>query len=251
MTLVILAAGKAIRYGKLKQIEEVGPNHEFISDYNIKDAITAGFNKIILVIRHEIEPIIKKAIIEKYNNINIDLVYEENPLGTGYALLCAKNKIQEDFAVINSDDLYGKECFILLANFFKTNNRDLAIVGYRLINTLNGQDANRAIIKEENHNLISLEESIIKNGSNMDFNIYTSMNAMALRKSILPIMEIEYNKFKINNLKNKEFMLPSFINHCLKLNYQVKILPTDSKWYGLTYPNDKFEIINYLKERKN
>src|ERR1044071_5299033 len=146
MTLLVLAAGIGSRYGGIKQIDGFGPNGETIMDYSLFDAIRSGFTKVVFIVRDEILETVKekflpkvkgkmeaefviqsldKLIPEKYSNTG-----RTKPWGTGHAMLCAKDVINEPFAVINADDFYGQEAFRSIAAFFKKGGKDNAMVGY-------------------------------------------------------------------------------------------------------------------------
>ena len=135
MTLVIMAAGMGSRYGGLKQIESVGPNGEFIIDYSIYDAIKAGFTKVVFIIKEENYEIFRSTIGKRIENyIKVEYVFQNNdnvlvsipkertkPLGTAHAVLCCKNVINENFAIINADDFYGRDAYFKVGNFIKNN----------------------------------------------------------------------------------------------------------------------------------
>ena len=178
-TLLIMAAGMGSRFGGLKQIEPIGPNQEFLIDYSIYDAIIAGFNKVVFIIKKEnydifretigkrVEPHIKTEYVFQTND-NIPLKYQEKlkdrekPLGTAHAIYCAKDKINEPFAIINADDFYGRDAYIKAANSLdKIDDDNYGLIAYKLGNTLtpNGS-AKRGVCKiDDNNNLISLTES--------------------------------------------------------------------------------------------
>ena len=138
MTLVIMAAGMGSRFGGLKQIEPVNDNKEFIIDYSIYDAIKAGFTKIVFIIKRENYDIFRDTVgkrVEKH--IDVQYVFQEltnvpdgyvvpedrvKPLGTGHAILCCKDVVKENFAIINADDFYGRDAFMVISKFLKENN---------------------------------------------------------------------------------------------------------------------------------
>ena len=152
LTLLIMAAGMGSRYGGLKQLDKVGPNGETIIDYSIYDAIKAGFNKIVFVIRKDFEEEFKLNISDQYSNI-IDIIHvfqdmydipagyrchalRKKPWGTGQAILCAKNFIDEPFIVINGDDYYGRESFEVISDYYQKNKQHFSMVAFRLDKTL-------------------------------------------------------------------------------------------------------------------
>lgn len=150
MTLVIMAAGIGSRFGGLKQIEPVGPNGEFIIDYSIYDAIRSGFNKVVFIIKKENYDIFKETIGKRIEEkIKVEYVFQSNenvpinipkertkPLGTAHAILCCKNVVKENFAIINADDFYGYDSFKQLSEFLKSTKNDFGIVSYKLGATL-------------------------------------------------------------------------------------------------------------------
>ena len=156
LTLLVLAAGMGSRYGGLKQLDQVGPGGETIIDYSVYDAIEAGFNKIVFIIRKDIEKEMNELLFSKYSKkVKIEYVFQElenipggievpadrvKPWGTGHAVLMAKDVIHEPFVVINADDFYGKSAFKVVADYLKSQQGNLngkyCMAGYRLKNTL-------------------------------------------------------------------------------------------------------------------
>ena len=178
-TLLILAAGMGSRFGGLKQIEPIGPNGEFIIDYSIYDAKQAGFTKVVFLIKEENYEIFKETIgkrVEKQieteyafqKNDNLPEEYQEllkariRPLGTAHAILCAKDKINEPFAIINADDFYGRDAYQKASNYLDTiKENEYGLVAYRLGNTLtpNGSAKRGVCEVTDNNELIKLTES--------------------------------------------------------------------------------------------
>ena len=152
LTLLVMAAGMGSRYGGLKQLDPVGPNGETIIDYSVSDAIKAGFNKVVFIIREEFEDEFKSKITNKYENkIEVVFAFQEltnlpdgyncpkdrvKPWGTGHAILSAKSKINEPFVVINGDDYYGFESFKVIADYYKNGADNFSMVAFKLENTL-------------------------------------------------------------------------------------------------------------------
>ena len=184
LTLVILAAGMGSRFGGLKQIEPMGPNGEFIIDYSIYDAIKAGFNKVVFLIKEENYNIFKETIgsrVEKHikveycfqNNENVPVFYEElkerkKPLGTAHAILCCKDKVNEPFMMINADDFYGRDAYMKGAEFLRNINLESEVhqygmIGYKVKNTITENGAvKRGVCKVENNELVKLVESSVE-----------------------------------------------------------------------------------------
>ena len=165
MTLVILAAGMGSRFGGLKQIEPVGPNKEFIIDYSIYDAIRSGFKKVIFIIKEENLEIFKETVGQRVSNfIKTEYVFQKNdnvddkykvmkervkPLGTAHAIICCKDKINEPFLIINSDDFYGLDAFKKVAEYLAHKGTNNGVVAYNLKKTLSKTGTvKRGIIKD-------------------------------------------------------------------------------------------------------
>ena len=183
MTLLIMAAGMGSRFGGLKQIEPVGPSGEFMIDYSIYDAIKAGFNKVVFIIKEENYDIFEETVGKRIKNyINVEYCFQKindlpagysvpsdriKPWGTAHAILAAKNNISENFAIINADDFYGRDAFIEVAKFLKTATlktpKEYAVVGYNVLNTLteNGS-VKRGICEEDCGYLKKLTESLVE-----------------------------------------------------------------------------------------
>ena len=286
MTLVIMAAGMGSRFGGLKQIEPINNNGEFIIDYSIYDAIKAGFKKVVFIIKEENYKIFKETIgkrIEK--QIEVEYVFQSlnnlpegfkvpeervKPLGTAHAILCAKDVVNEPFLVINSDDFYGREAFEIASKFLKNtlNNGKLqaAMVGYKLINTVteNGS-VKRGVCKEKNGKLVELVESKIekendkymayplenKSSFEVEKDSLVSMNMFAFPKEIFKYLEegfIEFLKENSNNLTS-EFLIPSYVFELIDKNImEVSVLETNAKWLGITYKEDKENVVDEIKK---
>ncbi len=275
MELVIMAAGMGSRFGGLKQIEQIGPNGEFIIDYSIYDALKVGFNKIIFIIKEEnyqtfkdtigkrIEPYIPvEYVFQKIDNIPSFVKIPENrvkPWGTAQAIYCVKDTVKEPFVVINADDFYGRDAFISAKNFLDNHLiKTYATVGYEADKTLTSSGAvKRGILKiDENNNLISITESVVVKDDNIirctplngkkEFiikpNDLVSMNMLAFDLSIFDYIEEKINIFfKENegNLDKCEFLIPDILGQANNEKYAtVKVLHTKSNWYGVTYKED-------------
>ena len=283
-TLLIMAAGMGSRFGGLKQIEPFGPNGEFIIDYSIYDAIKAGFNKVVFIIKEENYEIFKETIgkrVEPHikveyvfqNNDNIPKEYQEllktrkKPLGTAHAILCAKDKINEPFAIINSDDFYGKDAYMNASDYLSNiKDNHYGLIAYRLGNTLteNGA-AKRGVCKvNEDNELITIIESNTEldndkvkvsplDGSTpfeVSKDTIASMNMLLFTPSLFKILEeklpifLEDNKDDIDSC---EFLIPIVLNELLEENkVTVDVIETTSTWYGVTYKEDKELVVNAI-----
>jgi len=277
MTLLVMAAGMGSRFGGLKQIEPFGPNGEFLTDYSIYDAIKAGFNKVVFIIKEEnlkdfqdtigkrIEKIIPvEYAFQKLESIpaNVEIPKERvKPWGTAHAILCAKDKIDEDFVVINADDFYGRDAFEVASSFINSKeyiyNMEYGIVGYKVKNTLteNGS-VKRGVCKTEGNLLVDIIESSVKQEDNGIFaspldgsdsfevkeDSYVSMNMLILNPTIFKYIEDNMKEFFENNkdkLESCEFLIPDILKKSIFENLStITILPTDAQWIGVTYKED-------------
>ncbi len=284
ITLVIMAAGMGSRFGGLKQIEPVGKNNEFIIDYSVYDAIQAGFTKIVFIIKEEnyeifketigkrVEPHIKTEYVFQTNEI-LPLEYQERlkerkkPLGTAHAILCAKEKIKEPFAIINADDFYGRDAYVKAATYLKgMEQEEYGVVAYRIGNTLtpNGA-AKRGVCKVTNENkLIELVESSVLEQADLievspldgsepfkvEKNTIASMNFLLFDPSLFSLLEEKMDEFLTKNkddLEQCEFLIPIVLNEYVKeKSGMVSVIETTANWYGITYKEDKELVVKAL-----
>ena len=285
-TLLILAAGMGSRFGGLKQIEPVGPNGEFIIDYSIYDAKKAGFDKVVFVIKEENYNLFKETIgkrVEPYitteyafqKNDNVPKEYKEilkerkKPLGTAHAILCAKEKINEPFAIINADDFYGYDAYEKAAIYLDdVPQNHYGMVAYRLGNTLtpNGSAKRGVCEVDENGKLIKLTESTVTlTGDIVDVHpledkepfisskdTIASMNFLLFTPDLFKILEARFSSFLEKN-KNKldscEYLIPIVLNELVaEGKKQVNVLETTANWYGVTYKEDKKLVTEAIKK---
>lgn len=284
MTLVIMAAGMGSRFGGLKQIEPVNENNEFIIDYSIYDAIKAGFNKIVFIIKEENYEIFRDTVgkriedkvdveyvFQDYKNVPSEFVIPEDrvkPLGTAHAILCCKDVVKENFVIINADDFYGRDAFMVMGKFLKENSdpKKYAMAGYKVINTLTDSGSvKRGVCEVENNYLTKIIESSIEKvegkimASPLDnstpFEVAedtpVSMNMFAFSKDIFNYLEtmfVDFLKENINDIKS-EYLIPDVIFDLIKKNeVSVEVLKTTAIWQGITYKEDKEALVNGLKE---
>ena len=257
-TLLVMAAGAGSRFGGLKQIEPIGKNGEVLLDYSVYDAVNAGFSKIVFVIKKEIERdfrdvigkrIEKKADVE-YAFQNLDdlpggfdkVSGRVKPWGTVQAVLCAKDVINTPFAVINSDDYYGKNVYSYLTEHFKTSG-EMCMAAYELGNTLSDNGTvTRGVCEVENGYLKSVTEhyNLDKNTS-LPLDTKVSMNIWGFYPEVFPKLESGFINF-LKNLKDPmkdEYILPVFVDELIKNeNAKVKVLTTKDTWIGMTYRED-------------
>ncbi len=275
LSLLILAAGMGSRYGGVKQITPIGPNGEPIIQYSIYDAIRNGFEKIVFVIRKEIEKDFNETIIAKLpKHLNIEIVFQgmddipinveipserKKPWGTGHALLAARNIIKEPFITINADDFYGYDAYKTASDFLKkeTDENIYGIVGYKLKNTLSDfGSVSRGVceIDEENYLKSIVERTeIIKENNSVKFKDSTgqwinlsgeeivSMNMFVFRPNIFEYSSDYFIDFLKNNATNPkaEFFIPTVVDNLIKNGIaKVKVPVTNAEWFGLTYKDD-------------
>ena len=273
MELLIMAAGMGSRFGGLKQVTPMGPNDEFIIDYSIFDAIKAGFNKVVFIIKEENYDLFRKTVgkrVEKY--IDTEYVFQKiedvpsfvqipetrvKPWGTAQAIYAAKDKITEDFVVINADDFYGRDAFLSAKELLSRDvENKYGVVGYKAINTMTDNGSvKRGVIYTNNDNLVSIKESIleIKDGkiiatpleggesfvvNNDDL---VSMNMLTFDLSIFDYIKEKMDEFFIKNKDNLdkcEFLIPILLDEAVKEGKKVKVKETNASWYGVTYKED-------------
>ena len=274
-TLVILAAGIGSRFGGgIKQLTPVDDYGHLIIDYSIHDAIAAGFNKIIFIIRHDIEADFKAVIGDRIEKVcaplgvKVAYAFQElsdvpdfpgkekskgrtKPWGTGHAVLACKDLINSPFAVINADDYYGKNGFKKAAQFLETNPESYALVGYILKNTLSDHggvtrgicsvEQGRLTGIKETKNIVKTEEGAQVDGLAVDTRSLVSMNFWCCPKSFVGVLQDKFPEFlkNMSDPMKDEFLLPIIADEMLKGGTQFSVLPTDDRWFGVTYKEDK------------
>ena len=285
-TLFVLAAGMGSRYGGLKQLDPLGPSGETIMDYSVYDAIQAGFGKLVFVIRKSFEKEFVEKVASKYQHkIQVEIVFQEldnlpegytvhpdrvKPWGTNHAVLMGKDAIKEPFAVINADDFYGRDAFQKLAKFLEglaDSKNHYCMVGYRLQNTLSesGSVARGVCEKDSNDFLTSIVERThierkdgkIQYKDDEDYwfelgeNAPVSMNMWGFTPDYIEHSEKYFIKFLELNQSNlkSEYFIPLMVDHLITTKTaDVKVLDTTSKWFGVTYAEDRESVVNKLQE---
>lgn len=286
--LVIMAAGIGSRFGGgIKQLEPVGPNGEIIMDYSIRDAIEAGFDKVVFVIRKDLEKDFKEVIGDRIEKqIPVEYAFQElddipqefqekfqgrtKPWGTGQAILACQGKVTEPFLVINADDFYGKEAYVEAYQYLKekkeaSGKEPICMVGFVLNNTLseNGGVTRGVCEVDENGHLTNIVEThnIIRKGDKaeaedgakeLELDVPVSMNMWGLQPEFLDILEKGFHEFlettKADDPK-AEYLLPTIIGGLLKEGRaEVTVLNSKDKWFGVTYKEDKESVVNAIKE---
>ena len=285
-TLFVLAAGMGSRYGGLKQLDGLGPHGETIMDYSIYDAIRSGFGKIVFVIRKDFEADFRAKILSKYeNHIPVEVVFQAldnlpegfvcpegrtKPWGTNHAVLMGKDVIKEPFAVINADDFYGRNSFEVIAKELstpKSRKGDYCMVGFRVGNTMSesgsvarGVCENKdgflttvvertAIAYNEKHEISFTDE----NGKEqiLDPNTPVSMNLWGFTPDYFEFSDkyfVDFLKESINTPKAEFFILLVVNELVTKGDATVKVLDTDSKWFGVTYAADRQGVVDKFAE---
>ncbi len=285
ITLVIMAAGMGSRFGGLKQVESIGPCGEFIIDYSIYDAIQAGFTKVVFIIKKENYELFRDTIGSRIESrIQVEYCFQTmntlsekweipstriKPLGTAHAILCCREKVKEPFAVINADDYYGKDTFVKASNFLfnMTDKNHYGMVGYFAKNTLteNG-DVKRGVCKVKDDYLQEIVESTLENVDSkiiaspvvglspfaIGDDTIVSMNVFLLTPSIFDYLKKEFAIFLEQNhhdIETCEFLLPSVLHSAIKTGYaKIRVLKTESCWFGITYPKDLDNVKKKLNE---
>ena len=273
LTLLVLAAGMGSRFGGLKQIEPVGPHGEFIIDYSVYDAIKAGFNKVVFVIKEENYELFKSTIGSRLEGkIKVEYAFQKitdvpegvkipeervKPLGTAQAIYAARNVIHENFAIVNADDFYGRDGYVKAAEFL-INARDgeYANIAYKTGNTLTENGAvKRGVIFEENGFITNLIESSIEEvdgkviatplsgeeSFEIDKDTPVSMNLFCFTPKIFEYIRDNIKEFFKNqaDLLKCEYLIPTVAFESSKYNNKpIKFIKTDSKYYGMTYRED-------------
>ncbi|MDD5922429.1 MAG: nucleotidyltransferase [Eubacteriales bacterium] len=293
-TLVIMAAGIGSRYGGVKQLDPVGPNGELIISYSVYDAVRSGYDKIIIVLRHEIKADFdevvgnKLEILCKLNHVILEYAYQDirdlpdgivfpegrtKPWGTCQALLACRELLDSPFAVINSDDYYDRQALSSIHNFLVKSDlsqpEKQCMVGYQLLNTLSASGGvTRGICKvdsegmlssiRETHNLkeradgeISFEEKNGETGT-VPRDSIVSMNIWGFMPSMIQWMEEGFSTFlkkQGDKIMENEFLIPDFVGDLLeKKQITVRVLPTSSVWYGMTYKQDHKIVADAILE---
>ncbi len=286
-TLLVLAAGMGSRYGGLKQLEPMGPKGETLLDYSVFDAIRAGFEKVVFVIRRDIEAAFRNTVGKRYEkHIRIDYAFQElidlpdgypslvnertKPWGTAHALYAARNIVTGSFAVINADDFYGADAYRVLATYFSTCESEgrmpLSLVGYSLDHTLSSHGSvNRGICQASNGLLRSVEEvedidrdrmgTILGTDSNgneiqLEPDSPVSMNFWGFSEAIFPQLDQHLRHFLKYNSQalTAEFYIPTFVDDLInKEDARCELLHTNASWFGVTYPGDRPFVQEHLK----
>ena len=287
--LVIMAAGVGSRFGNgIKQLAPVGPNGEIIMDYSIRDAKEAGFNKVVFIIRKDLEEEFKSTIGARVEKIaEVAYAYQEmeklpegfvkpadrtKPWGTGHAVICAREFLTEPFAVINADDYYGKEAYVKVHDYLVQEQPaddvlHICMAGFRLGNTLSDNGSvTRGLCHitdgkltgvTETHNIFKTADGAESRedgqpAEKLDLNELVSMNMWGLQPEFIDLLEKGFVEFlsaqKEGDVKG-EYLLPIYIDELLHAGKaEVKVLPTDAEWFGVTYQEDKASVTEAFRK---
>ena len=278
-TLLVLAAGMASRYGSLKQVDGFGPHGETIIDYSIYDAIQAGFGKVVFIIREEFEEVMRSKFEEKLaGKIEVDFAFQDfdlskfgvdrviertKPWGTAHAVMSAKDKIDGPFCVINADDFYGTDAFEKMAKFLteEVSDTHMSLMGFEVGNTMSDYGyVSRGVCEVSpagNMESVTERTNIYYTGEGDDRKIVykeddvehdldpqtrVSMNFWGFSPKVFQVCLALFPAFVEENADNPkaEFFIPSIPDYMVKNNMaDFKVIPTSSKWFGVTYPEDK------------
>lgn len=288
-TLVVMAAGIGSRFGGgIKQLEPVGPSGVIIMDYSIHDALEAGFNRVVFIIRKDIEKDFQEIIgarIQKY--VETAYVFQEvddlpagftnpegrtKPWGTGQAILCCRDIVKEPFAVINADDYYGKEAFVKVHDYLAqerpaTGRLDFCMAGFRLGNTLseNGgvtrgicsqDEAGRLIGVDETKNIVKTADgAAVQNADGTQTPLagdrLVSMNMWGFTPELFEVLANGFAEYLANlsDPMKGEYLIPTVVDQLIQeKKADVAILPSNDKWFGVTYKEDKPLVVRSFRE---
>ncbi|WP_198680041.1 sugar phosphate nucleotidyltransferase [Aureibaculum luteum] len=287
-TLVILAAGIGSRYGGLKQLDTFTSEGDTILDFSIYDALRAGFGKFVFIIRKSIENEFKSVFDKKLKGkANVEYVFQEvenvpvayqnigreKPWGTAHALQMAKDVVQENFAVINADDFYGKEAFEVMANtLLKTdkNSYSFNMMGYLLKNTVSdygfvsrgecqvNESGYLSSVIERTH-IEKIDNKLLRKDDHGNFiaideNTVVSMNFWGFTPKYFEFGDVLFNEFLVANKTNlkAEFYIPLVVNSIIESNKAtIKVLTSNAEWFGVTYKQDKEFVQNAIAQLKD
>lgn len=274
-TLVILAAGLGSRFGSDKQLENIH-NGNALFDYAIYDALEAGFDNIVLIIRHAIDDLARQHLENRFAGVPITYVYQDDfnpkgierkkPWGTGHAMLCVKDFVKGAFLIVNADDYYGKEGYRLMYEALNSEKEKTFFSGgYLLKNTLseNGTVSRGICQVDENHHLLSINEATklrkldehtaIDEETNTQYPLstYVSMNFWGFTHEVFEIAERYFSDFVEKNKENPkaEFYIPMVVQHAIKdYGYKLEVLPNHDSWFGMTYHEDLALVQNEIQK---
>jgi hypothetical protein len=282
-SLIVLAAGMGSRYGGLKQLDPMGPNGETVLDYSVYDAIRAGFNRVIFVIREDFADAFKSGIGERFAKlIQVDYAYQRlddlpapfvppagrtKPWGTTHAIRAARELVDGPFAVINADDFYGSDAYLQATQFLKKSDETrCGLVAYPLENTLSEHGSvNRGICEVSEQSMLMAVEEVVKivreetgeiagtglNGERqtLDAKAPASMNFWAFPECFMADIETEFVDFltQHGDKDTSEFYIPTVVDTLIHQGKtQCEVIETSSTWFGVTFPEDKPYVVQSI-----
>ena len=282
-TLVVMAAGMGSRFGGLKQMEPISDDGRVILDFSVYDAKKAGFSKIVFVIKEAIADDFKRIVGQRIEKIiDVEYVYQEvtklpegftcpetreKPWGTAHAILCCKDAVKEPFAVVNADDYYGRSAFGKIYDELTKNTEDYCMAGFRLKNTLteNGTVARGVCVVKDGYlesvtertkinNQCQFTEDAGETWTSLSPDTLVSMNLWGFKPDIFGYLEKGFEEFLEENINEpkKEFFLPSVVTSLIESGTKkIKVLSAEDKWYGVTYKEDKPQVVAAIGEMIN
>ena len=278
ITLLVMAAGMGSRYGGLKQLEAVGPGGETIIDYSVYDAIRAGFNKVVFIIRKDFEQEFTSQITDKYaGKIQVEFAFQdlhdlpdgftcpegrEKPWGTGHAILTAANLIHEPFVAINGDDFYGLESFEVVAKYYQSGRGTFSMVAFQLDKTLSefgGVTRGLCTVKD------GLLDTVIETGElrqsdhgissdrdiELDGSEPVSMNVWGFTPDLFDYLQSMFVDFleKEGNEMKSEYLIPFVVNGLIRSGQEkVHVLRSNAAWFGVTYKKDRTFVLGEIQK---
>ena len=278
ISLLVMAAGMGSRYGGLKQLDAVGPSDETIIDYSVYDAIQAGFNKVVFIIRKDFEDEFKSQITDKYSGkIQVEFAFQDlhdlpdgftcsegrkKPWGTGHAILAAADLIHEPFVAINGDDFYGRESFKIVADYYQSGADNFSMVAFQLdktLSTFGGVTRGLCTVKKEKLDTVieTGELQRTEQGVTSDRNIKldgsepVSMNVWGFTPILfkyLKDMFVEFLHDEGNEIRS-EYLIPSVVNELIQSGREdVHVLRSASSWFGITYKDDRPFVMREIQK---
>ena len=278
ITLLVMAAGMGSRYGGLKQLEAVGPGGETIIDYSVYDAIRAGFNRVVFIIRKGFEQEFTSQITDKYaGKIQVEFAFQdlhdlpdgftcpegrEKPWGTGHAILTAADLIHEPFVAINGDDFYGLESFEVVAKYYQSGRGTFSMVAFQLDKTLSefgGVTRGLCTVKD------GLLDTVIETGEirqsdhvissnrdiELDGNEPVSMNVWGFTPDLFDYLQSMFVDFleKEGNEMKSEYLIPFVVNGLIRSGQEkVHVLRSNAAWFGVTYKKDRTFVLGEIQK---
>ena len=278
ITLLVMAAGMGSRYGGLKQLDAVGPGGETIIDYSVYDAIRAGFNKVVFIIRKDFEQEFTSQITDKYaGKIQVEFAFQdlhdlpdgftcpegrEKPWGTGHAILTAADLIHEPFVAINGDDFYGLESFEVVAKYYQSGRSTFSMVAFQLDKTLSefgGVTRGLCTVKD------GLLDTVIETGElrqsdhgissdrdiELDGNEPVSMNVWGFTPDLFDYLQSMFVDFleKEGNEMKSEYLIPFVVNGLIRSGQEkVHVLRSNAAWFGVTYKKDRTFVLGEIQK---